>query len=76
VTASGGNASTASVAHPTEKRKFSIAELRRICGFPDDFVVTGTYAQQWERLGRSVPPVMMNHIAATIRDKVLPKCAG
>src|SRR5690606_1952074 len=70
VTASGGGAggagvagSTAGVTHPTERRKFSIAELRRICGFPDDFVLTGTYAQQWERLGRAVPPVMMRHIA-------------
>lgn len=73
VTASGGNASTASVTHPTERRKFSIAELRRICGFPDDFVLTGTYAQQWERLGRAVPPVMMSHVAATVRDQILAK---
>ena len=71
ITASGGNASTAAVAHPTECRKFSIAELRRICAFPDDFILTGTYAQQWERVGRAVPPVMMRAIAETIRDRVL-----
>lgn len=71
ITASGGNTSTASVAHPTEKRKFSIAELKRICAFPDDFILTGTYAQQWERMGRAVPPVMMYHIAATVRDQIL-----
>jgi DNA (cytosine-5)-methyltransferase 1 len=70
VTASGGNLSTASVTHPTEKRKFTIAELKRICAFPDDFVLTGSYAQQWERLGNSVPPVMMFHIAAAIRDGI------
>lgn len=57
----------------TEKRKFTIAELRRICAFPDDFILTGTYAQQWERLGRAVPPVMMSHIAATLRDAILAK---
>ena len=73
VTASGGQPSIASVVHPTEKRKFSIAELRRICGFPDDFVLTGTYPQQWERLGRAVPPVMMAAIAGTIRDEILAK---
>lgn len=73
ITASGGNASTASVSHPYECRKFSIAELRRLCGFPDDFVLTGSYAQQWERLGRAVPPVMMAHIAAAVRDGVLKK---
>lgn len=55
----------------TEKRKFSIAELKRICAFPDDYVLTGTYAQQWERMGRAVPPVMMSHIAATVRDQIL-----
>ena len=63
--------SYAGVTHPTERRKFTIAELKRICAFPDDFKLTGTYAQQWERLGRAVPPVMMAHIAATVRDQVL-----
>lgn len=53
------------------KRKFTIAELRRICAFPDDFVLKGSYAQQWERLGNSVPPVMMFHIASALRDGVL-----
>ena len=57
--------------HPTEKRKFTIAELRRICAFPDDFILCGSYAQQWERLGNSVPPVMMAAIAREIRDKIL-----
>ena len=71
ITAAGGTSSLASVTHPTQKRKFSIAELRRICGFPDDFVLTGSYAQQWERLGRAVPPVMMSYIAATVRDQIL-----
>ena len=73
ITQRGGDNSVASVCHPTEKRKFTIAELRRICAFPDDFVLLGTYAQQWERLGRAVPPVMMSHIAATIRDQILSK---
>ena len=67
VTQRGGDRGDASVTHPTERRKFSIAELRRICGFPDDYILTGTYAQQWERCGRAVPPVMMSHIAATAR---------
>lgn len=73
VCASHGAHSRAGITHPTEKRKFTIAELRRICGFPDDFILNGTYAQQWERLGRAVPPVMMSHIAAAIRDGILSK---
>lgn len=61
-----GNLSTAGVTHPSERRKFTIAELRRICGFPDDFILTGSYAQQWKCLGNSVPPVMMYHIAKAV----------
>jgi DNA (cytosine-5)-methyltransferase 1 len=68
---SPGNDLAVPIAGRTEKRKFTIAELKRICGFPDDYVLTGTYAQQWERCGRAVPPVMMMHIAAAIRDNVL-----
>jgi DNA (cytosine-5)-methyltransferase 1 len=47
-------------------RKFTLGELRRICSFPDDFQLAGTYQQRWERLGRSVPPVMMSHIARSV----------
>lgn len=75
ITASGGNAGLASVAHPFECRKFSIAELKRVCSFPDDYILAGTYAQQWERMGRSVPPVMMMNISSTIRDEILRKVA-
>lgn len=73
ITAPSGLISAATVVHPTEKRRFSIAELKRICAFPDDFVLTGTFAQQWERLGRAVPPVMMMHIANAILEGVLCK---
>ena len=59
--------------HPVEKRKFTIAEVKRICAFPDDFILCGSYAQQWERMGNSVPPVMMRAIAETIRDEILIK---
>ena len=72
-TGPNGEKSGATVMHPTEKRRFSIAELKRICAFPDDFQLTGTYAQQWERLGRAVPPVMMKWIALAIRDEILAK---
>jgi len=67
ITACSGGRGVAGVTHPIEKRKFYISELKRICGFPDDFVLTGTYAQQWERLGNSVPPVMMKQISGHVR---------
>lgn len=71
ILASHGRGDIAGVCHPTEKRKFSIPELRRVCAFPDDFALPGTYKENWERLGRAVPPLMMREIAATIRDRVL-----
>lgn len=74
VTQTGGIKGAASVVHPVERRKFTIAELRRVCGFPDDFQLVGTYAQQWERLGRAVPPPMMRAVAEAVRDHVLPAC--
>lgn len=60
-----------SCVHPYEKRKFRIDEIKRLCSFPEDFILTGNYAQQWERMGRAVPPLMMKAIAETIRDHVL-----
>jgi DNA (cytosine-5)-methyltransferase 1 len=76
ITQMGARAGAASVTHPFEQRKFYIAELKRICGFPDDFQLTGDYPKQWERLGRAVPPVMMSHVAAAVRDGVLAKIGG
>jgi DNA (cytosine-5)-methyltransferase 1 len=55
----------------TERRKFTIAELRRICSFPDDYVMQGSYAQQWARMGNSVPPLMAQAIAESVRDVLL-----
>lgn len=57
--------------HPDKPRNFAIDELKRICAFPDDFILVGSYAEQAGRLGNSVPPVMMYHIASAIRDNVL-----
>ncbi len=72
VTKTGGDhRGTATVTHPFERRKFTIAELRRLSGFPDDFKLAGSYGEQWYRLGYSVPPVMMAAIASTVRDEVL-----
>lgn len=71
ITATGRIVGAASATHPTECRKFTIGELKRICSFPDDFIVSGTYSQQYERLGRAVPPLMMKAIAETVRDRIL-----
>jgi len=71
VTQMGGVLGAASVTHPTEPRKFTIAELKRLCGFPDDFELTGSYRQQWERMGRAVPPPMMRAVAESVARVLL-----
>ena len=65
-----------SAIHPDEDRKLTIPELKRIGSFPDDFILTGTYEQQWERIGRAVPPLMMKAIAEHVRYNILDKING
>ena len=64
-------ARAASVCHPTENRKFTIKELKRIFGFPDDFVFFGNYKEQWARLGNCVPPPMIYFISKKIQQDIL-----
>ena len=59
--------------HPVEDRYLSIPELKRIMSVPDDFILTGTYGQKIERLGRMVPPVMMCKVAKTVQLEILDK---
>lgn len=46
-----------------ERRRLSIDEVKGLCSFPRDFVLEGSYTQQWARLGNSVPPLMTWAIA-------------
>lgn len=66
VTATAGKIGGASIAHPDLPRKFTVPELKRICSFPDDFQLVGTYQQQVERLGRAVPPLLMFSVAEIV----------
>lgn len=75
ICASHGGHGVAGVVHPEQKRKFYISELKRLCAFPDDFILTGSYKQQWERLGRAVPPLMMKAIAEKAKE-LLDQCAA
>lgn len=70
VTATAGQVGAASVAHPTECRKFIPAELRAICGFPADFELTGTFGQRVERMGRAVPPPMYREVGRAIAERL------
>lgn len=54
-----------------EERQFTINEIKRLQGFPDDYILHGSYRKQWFRLGESVPPPMAaavsGHLATLIR---------
>lgn len=52
-------------------RLLEIDELRKVCSFPADFELGGTFEQQWERMGRAVPPLMMKQIGLAIQRKIL-----
>lgn len=53
------------------RRKYTLLELRRLMCFPDDFLLTGTPRQQWERLGRSHVPLQVYHLTMALRKNVL-----
>jgi site-specific DNA-cytosine methylase len=57
--------------HPEEDRKFTIPELKRLFGLPDDYALTGMLAQAAERICRMVVPRVMEAIAERIYERVL-----
>lgn len=71
LTQRGGYKRACGVCHPLEDRRFTTSEIKRIQSFPDDFTLTGDYGQQWERVARSVPPLMMYRIADRIARDIL-----
>lgn len=60
-----------SVTHWSEPRVFTIPELKRLSGFPDDYALKGLFRKQWERLGRAVPPPMMKAVADSVAEVLL-----
>ena len=65
ITATNGNKGAANSVH-WDNRAFSVSEVKRIMSIPDDYILTGTYQQQVERLGRMVAPFMMKAVAENI----------
>ena len=59
------------IIHPIENRKFTISELRRLFGLPDDYRVTGTLDQAAERIGNMVTPFVSQAIGESIYEHVL-----
>lgn len=61
------------VVHHSEPRLLAIEELQRLQSYPDCYQFVGKFEQQWERIGNSVPPRMMQYIAEHIKDNILSK---
>jgi DNA (cytosine-5)-methyltransferase 1 len=73
------NSTTAGIIHPSEKRRFTIPEIKRLASFPDAFQLVGSFIEQWARIGNSVPPRFMESIATHIYTNILsaiPDCIG
>lgn len=65
------NRGAACMVHYAERRMISISELKRISAYPDDFVFSNDYFEQWAQIGNSVPPLFMYAIANHIRNTIL-----
>jgi DNA (cytosine-5)-methyltransferase 1 len=58
--------------HPAAHRKFSIPELLRLFGVPDDLDFGwSTASEAAQRLGLMVPPPMAEALFGALRDRVL-----
>jgi DNA (cytosine-5)-methyltransferase 1 len=53
------------------RRRLTIPEVRRLCSFPDDYELVGTYEQRWARLGNSVPPLMARAVGAAVAEALV-----
>lgn len=53
-----------------ESRRLRVAELKRLMGFPDDFVVHGTRREQQLQLGNAVPPRLGEVVAMGLADEL------
>tara|TARA_Y100000114_G_scaffold135117_1_gene135779 strand:- start:1600 stop:2667 length:1068 start_codon:yes stop_codon:yes gene_type:complete len=61
---------TPALYHWNEPRYLSIPEIKLFSSFPEDFVVTGSFSDRFERVGRAVPPFVMKEIAKSLRNEI------
>jgi len=59
--------------HPTENRVLSIAEMKRLSSFPDDFIFSGKWIDAKQRIGNAVMPNQMKAIAEILKKEILEK---
>jgi DNA (cytosine-5)-methyltransferase 1 len=54
--------------HPSQNRPFSVREIARIQGFPDDFVFIGPLKEQYTQIGNAVPPPLAEAVARGVYE--------
>jgi DNA (cytosine-5)-methyltransferase 1 len=63
--------SASPICHPDRHERITINQAKRLATFPDDFQLIGSFAEQWARIGNSVPPNFMRAIASHIHQHIL-----
>jgi len=56
--------------HPLYTRTYSVAEMKRLFSFPDEFKFAGQWHMAVKRMGNSVPPKLMRAVAAHARKLI------
>ena len=54
-----------------KNRHFTVAELKRLQTFPDDYQIIGNFGRVVEQIGNSVPPLLAHCIAISVREQLL-----
>lgn len=62
----GGAGGACEACHPSEHRRATIAEIKRLTSFPDPFILRGSYQDRWAAIGNCVPPLFMRAIAGHV----------
>jgi DNA (cytosine-5)-methyltransferase 1 len=63
--------------HPYAHCSLSVPEARRLCSFPDQYLLPdGPFQSRWGVIGNAVPPLFMRVIALHIRTELLAPMLG
>jgi|SRR5581483_1569338 len=62
-----GNLTMHGAMHWAERRRFTVAEFKRLASFPDPFQFAGEWSAAVHQIGNSVPPLFMRALAGHLR---------